>query len=268
MKNVLIILSIVCLSTCMLMGVAVGDSRVPQVERLDIAKANITANIIEEGVIMLGSVPDIAALADVECPPEGLDESEPCGEDTNGGCNSNPPIFTDIECGDTFCGEAWAEDSTRDTDWYELVLTSATTVTWTVEAEFGFLIGIVETVPPGSNDCADSTGSVNPYALGGANDVISVQAVLEPGTYWLFIASDDFVSYPCSQGPWDYVATVECEECFDNDGDGYYDETCGGSDCDDTNPEVNPGHKEVKRNGIDDDCDGKVDERCFIGIVM
>ena len=45
----------------------------------------------------------------------------------------------------------------------------------------------------------------------------------------------------------------------DADGDGYYDETCGGKDCDDSDPAVNPDAGEVCDNGIDDDCDGLVD---------
>ncbi|MBU0984159.1 MAG: putative metal-binding motif-containing protein [candidate division Zixibacteria bacterium] len=45
---------------------------------------------------------------------------------------------------------------------------------------------------------------------------------------------------------------------IDDDGDGYT-ETDG--DCDDTDPSVNPGAIEVC-NGIDDNCDGSVDEGC------
>jgi hypothetical protein len=57
--------------------------------------------------------------------------------------------------------------------------------------------------------------------------------------------------------------------CVDNDGDGYGDPASAAcvypqADCDDSNPEVNPGHVEVAGNGIDDDCDGKIDEACFI----
>ena len=53
--------------------------------------------------------------------------------------------------------------------------------------------------------------------------------------------------------------------CADADGDQFTDAACGGGDCDDTNPTVSPGHQEVGGNGIDDDCDGAVDEACFIG---
>jgi serine/threonine-protein kinase len=44
----------------------------------------------------------------------------------------------------------------------------------------------------------------------------------------------------------------------DEDGDGY---TVAMGDCDDTDPDVNPGRSEARiANGVDDDCDGRVDE--------
>jgi len=48
----------------------------------------------------------------------------------------------------------------------------------------------------------------------------------------------------------------------DGDNDGWT--LCDG-DCDDTNPDVHPGHKEICGNNIDDDCDGLVDEGCSPG---
>jgi hypothetical protein len=45
----------------------------------------------------------------------------------------------------------------------------------------------------------------------------------------------------------------------DRDGDGYADALCGGSDCDDLDPLRNPGAPE-RCNGLDDNCDGVVDE--------
>ena len=42
----------------------------------------------------------------------------------------------------------------------------------------------------------------------------------------------------------------------DGDGDGFDDVDCGGNDCDDSNPELNPGRADVCGNDIDENCDG------------
>lgn len=53
------------------------------------------------------------------------------------------------------------------------------------------------------------------------------------------------------------VGSIQCElNPVDEDGDG---SPCN-VDCDDHNPDVYPGHEEICDNGIDDDCDGLVDE--------
>ncbi len=47
--------------------------------------------------------------------------------------------------------------------------------------------------------------------------------------------------------------------CPDNDGDGYADESCGGTDCDDDNANIHPGAAENCTNRVDDDCDESAD---------
>ena len=47
----------------------------------------------------------------------------------------------------------------------------------------------------------------------------------------------------------------------DRDGDGHEAWQLDGSDCDDDNPAVNPDQDEVCGNGVDDNCDGLVDDR-------
>jgi len=55
---------------------------------------------------------------------------------------------------------------------------------------------------------------------------------------------------------------TDLEICTDGDGDGYAVEggDCGPVDCDDSDPGVNPGAAEICDNGIDDDCDGLIDD--------
>ena len=48
-------------------------------------------------------------------------------------------------------------------------------------------------------------------------------------------------------------------DCWDIDEDGYFDETCGGSDCDDSDPTTYPGAADPC-DGVDQACDGPGDE--------
>jgi len=57
----------------------------------------------------------------------------------------------------------------------------------------------------------------------------------------------------------DFTVGDPLDPCWDGDGDGYADVACGGDDCDDTDPAVNPGAPEICEGGVDDDCDGLVD---------
>lgn len=53
---------------------------------------------------------------------------------------------------------------------------------------------------------------------------------------------------------------ARCEyDVLDRDGDGYPPVSCGGTDCDDNHGLVNPSASETC-NGVDDDCDGTVDD--------
>ncbi|MHC4333188.1 MAG: proprotein convertase P-domain-containing protein [Planctomycetota bacterium] len=153
----------------------------------------------------------VEPVCEISCP---IDENEPnCGvPDTfNGGCNIIPPAFSPIELGDTYCGTASWDGGTRDTDWYEVVVTEETTFTWTVEADFHVLMGLVETIPVGSDDCADLTGGLVYFEFGVPCEVVSVTTdVMPPGTYWFFVAPDWSLAPPFDCN--DYVATLTGEQ--------------------------------------------------------
>jgi len=50
-------------------------------------------------------------------------------------------------------------------------------------------------------------------------------------------------------------------ECIDGDGDDYGEACAAGPDCDDSNPDINPGAGEAC-NGVDDNCDEMIDNGC------
>jgi hypothetical protein len=86
----------------------------------------------------------------------------------------------------------------------------------------------------GGNDCDDSDASISP----GAPEICDVDGVDEdcdPTTYGFDQDGDGFISLDCCNG----------DDC--------------GDDCDDLSPGAFPGGTEVC-NGIDDDCDGDIDE--------
>src|SRR5262249_38324823 len=47
----------------------------------------------------------------------------------------------------------------------------------------------------------------------------------------------------------------------DDDADGFVSAACGGNDCNDLDPQVNPGAPELCSDGVDNDCNGVAD--CF-----
>ncbi len=67
-------------------------------------------------------------------------------------------------------------------------------------------------------------------------------------------------SYNDAVIPSSYAIRFEPPSCFDSDGDGYLDQACGGTDCDDGDAGTYPGAVEVC-DGDDNDCDGTTDEQ-------
>jgi hypothetical protein len=149
---------------------------------------------------------------DVVCPTGGIPEGEtPCADEYvdnyNGGCNSNPVILQNIDCNTTICGTSGTYLYTglnyRDTDWFRLVITSPTTLTWKAVAEFPLQTLLFDA---GTEDCVDYTmldyRQVNPC------DTATIVWDVQPGVYWLWVGPSVFDSYPC---PLEFVMIVGCE---------------------------------------------------------
>ena len=187
---------------------------------------------------------------DLECQEGGIPEGEPVCSDGyidnyNGGCNSSPPVFQSINCGDVVCGTAGTFISatglqSRDTDWYELVLDEPMTVTWKAIAEFPVLLHIIDAA---SGDCSDyfSLGS----ATAGACEPVSVtQYCLPPGTYWLWIGTSTFACVPCGV---EYIAQVSCTPCESSSELGHFSAWIG------NDGQLVPGHNNDGWAGPDGD---------------
>ncbi len=168
------------------------------------------ADPIGSGTLTLSN--DIPQPCDLGPPPQGTtEEGEPCGQDLNGGCSMPVPAFTPVALGQTVHGIAWASSGTRDTDWYQLQLAGQTEVTLSIESEFPFVLGFAQTVPGGSGDCDDHTGTVSPAEIGEACTGTSLTVTLGPGTWWPYVAPVGFDGLPCTAGVLagnDYVLSV------------------------------------------------------------
>ncbi len=150
----------------------------------------------------------------VSCDPSSTMEGEAnCGlpiDSVNGGCNTSPPLFSRIGCGEVYCGTVSRVDDTRDTDWYAVEVAEPTRFTWTVTSEFDAVIGLAATDPPGTGICADSTGSLDPFVMPALCTTGSVSTCLPRGAYWFFVAPDFTAYIDCGA---EYEATLTCEPC-------------------------------------------------------
>lgn len=146
--------------------------------------------------------------------PTGTSENEPncsAGYDdmTNSGCNSTPPTFGTIACGQTINGTSGTfligVDESRDTDWFRLTLASPTPVSLFAEAEFNFNAGIY--FDP-NNDCNFETLVEESAGSGSPCSPLSLDAVnLNAGTYYVVIAPADFTGVQCGR---QYNLRVNC----------------------------------------------------------
>ncbi len=158
-----------------------------------------------------GNIP-AQTLTPITPTPGAVPENEPaCGlptDNTNGGCNSDPDVFMNINCGDTISGTVRADAAARDTDWYQFTLTGSTVMSWTAIGQSDLVIGFIRdtanlATPP---VCGSTTLAVNPAAIVTPCNCGTVSVTLGAGTWWAFV-STPFAQIPCGRT---YEATLRC----------------------------------------------------------
>jgi hypothetical protein len=157
----------------------------------------------------------------VQCPPEGIPEGEPsCGTDYldtyNSGCGGNPISFVNISCNTKICGTSgtflYSGLNYRDTDWYRVVVSEPTILSWSVVAEFPVLIILIDA---GSEDCVDY--QILNYDYANPCDTATISVHVPAGVYWPWVAPWVFDWFPCVLK---YVAAIRCGTCGDCNKDG------------------------------------------------
>jgi len=151
----------------------------------------------------------------VPCPPGALPEGEPdCFDgyvdEVDGGCAVLPePAFfplagTPDGSPVSVCGTSgtYVLEGTpyRDTDWYELSVMHAETVTFEGMAQFPLLLLLI--------DAGGGCGALDVVASASAGafpDVASFAFDCTPGTYWFWVGPSVFTGIPCGS---DYAFTI------------------------------------------------------------
>lgn len=215
--------------TCM------GDANAPEAYGMNLT-AGVQYYILADNEFEVGESQTFSISCPCTFTSQGFTpESEACGADLNGGCNSTPEAYEPIACGASVSGTLWADGGTRDTDWYELVVTENTDV------EVDFASGMPVNVLLADN-CTDlnTLAEATSAACGSGSFTFAVT----PGTYLLVVVPTAFEAYPCgtANGGNDYDLTVTyCENtqpitpCLTSDFT-YTDlNTAGGAPCNDGN---------------------------------
>lgn len=168
-----------------------------------------------------------APPCEVECPPGGTPEGEPCLLDDmvdiwNGGINSDPCVLGNIACGETVCGMMSTYNyfgaNYRDTDWYEFTVTTTTIVTATAEAEFPIALFFV------TDPC--TSPSVVAWTYGDPCEVISLSYTFAAGSYVVFVSLDGIYSgWPCGNTFNDYWVELTCSTTADEPQTNYVEDS-------------------------------------------
>jgi hypothetical protein len=174
--------------------------------------------------------PQGCTICDISCIGSNVLENEPvCTanyvDTTDNGCafSEGSASFIDVTCGADICGSCGVysfqngtvTQNRRDNDYYRLVLTTSTQVTWSVAGVAAMNAVIqVPRLGPGMGPCDDidsivPDGTPNAGSSRGCETAVAT-ACLPPGTYYLIARPMSIFPIPCGL---DYRATLTCTPC-------------------------------------------------------
>jgi hypothetical protein len=140
----------------------------------------------------------------IACPPGARPEGEPvCTDGTydtyNTGCNSWPPVFTELDCRDsvlTVCGSygtyAYYDEEHRDTDWYQLRLDRPARLDLRLEGQAATQFALLD-ARLGCGEFSEPCGVL----FGEACRPLRCMAEVPAGTYWIFVATQRYIGPAC-----------------------------------------------------------------------
>jgi hypothetical protein len=159
---------------------------------------------------ILSTAPCPDSVCTLSCPPRARQEGEYVpnyNDHFNSGCLDldGTPSFSPIACGDTVCGTSYSRQTSRDTDWYKLIVgpDQVNPIEVCFKSSFVALVAIYRA---GTNGCTNMTTFINPTMMWPcANTCFNLPAA--PATYYLYIS---YAYYHCV-GTGNYVIGVRCE---------------------------------------------------------
>jgi hypothetical protein len=146
-----------------------------------------------------------ACILECELPSCSVTEAEPCGGDTNGGCNGGGATEF-VALGDSICGTFWASTAMRDTDWYTFTLTEDTLVTASLYTEGPGRVAIANT------NCAALFIFGDTFGMPAACPRVAT-ACIPAGDYYAIVLPEVFADVPCDSNGSPYVLTLSGEPC-------------------------------------------------------
>jgi hypothetical protein len=138
---------------------------------------------------VLNTVPQVVNFDLPEtCPLQNFSvaEDEPCGENLNGGCNTDaafPPVQI-VTVGDVIGGTFFSTTTSRDTDWYQFTVNAPSQVTVSMDSRADGTVFIFDaTCVPGTTGPGGTSGQTLAVSSPTAFCPIAASACLTPGTY-------------------------------------------------------------------------------------